>query len=140
MRLGDLDDLKVHISELMLVYSGTELDNAILKAIDNAPTVIWCNETSDGLPLMDLRPRPQGEWLTHRVAFYLTCPFCGCNLRALKNEVFLDTDDDYNFCPNCGAEMKLKPRDCEHCKHSVEKDGSQGCEVWECEFEKRSDL
>lgn len=39
MRLGDLDDLKVHISELMLVYSGEELDNAILNAIDNAPTV-----------------------------------------------------------------------------------------------------
>lgn len=39
MRLGDLDDLKVHISELMLVYSGNELDNAILNAIDNAQTV-----------------------------------------------------------------------------------------------------
>ena len=39
MRLGDLDDLKVHISELILVYSGTELDNAILNAIDYAPTV-----------------------------------------------------------------------------------------------------
>jgi hypothetical protein len=33
-------DIKTHISELMLVYSGEELDNAILNAIDNAPTVI----------------------------------------------------------------------------------------------------
>ena len=32
-----------------------------------------------------------------------------------------------------------KPRDCEHCKHYVEKDGSQGCEVWDCEFEGKSD-
>lgn len=32
-------DIKTHISELMLVYSDTELDNAILNAIDNAPTV-----------------------------------------------------------------------------------------------------
>ncbi len=39
MRLGDLDDLKDHISELILIYSGTELDNAIINAIDNAPTV-----------------------------------------------------------------------------------------------------
>lgn len=36
MKLIDADDLKVHISELMLVYSGTELNNAILNAIDNA--------------------------------------------------------------------------------------------------------
>ena len=39
MRLGDLDDLKVHISELLLVYSGSELDTAIINAIDNTPTV-----------------------------------------------------------------------------------------------------
>ena len=32
-------DIKDHISELMLVYSGTELDNAILNAIDNAESV-----------------------------------------------------------------------------------------------------
>ena len=49
MRLGDLDDLKVHISELMLVYSGTELDNAILNAIDNAPTVEPCYQTTSCL-------------------------------------------------------------------------------------------
>ena len=39
---GDLisrEALKVHISELMLVYSGSELDNAILNAIDNAPSI-----------------------------------------------------------------------------------------------------
>ena len=44
MRLGDLDALKAHISELLLIYSLTdhsdeELDNAILNAIDNASTV-----------------------------------------------------------------------------------------------------
>lgn len=39
---GDLisrSDIKTHISELMLVYSGEELDNAILNVIDNAQTV-----------------------------------------------------------------------------------------------------
>lgn len=39
MRLIDADDLRVHISELMLVYGDTELDCEILNAIDNAPTV-----------------------------------------------------------------------------------------------------
>lgn len=32
-------DIKDHIGELLLVYSGEELANAILNAIDNAPTV-----------------------------------------------------------------------------------------------------
>ena len=40
------EDIKDHISELMLVYKGTDLDNAILNAINNAPTV----------------ERPQGEY------------------------------------------------------------------------------
>ncbi len=39
MRPIDADDLKEHIVQLMLVYSGTELENAILNAIDNAETV-----------------------------------------------------------------------------------------------------
>lgn len=37
--------IKTHISELMLVYSGTELNNAILNAIDNAPTVEQIDDT-----------------------------------------------------------------------------------------------
>lgn len=32
-------DIKDHIGELLLVYSGEELANAILNAIDNAPAV-----------------------------------------------------------------------------------------------------
>lgn len=140
MRLIDADMLK----EAFIVNTDRKgylvADPEVI--IDNAPTVenLYTPRQMQDAYLKGKRNRPQGEWLTHRVAFYLTCPFCGCNLRALKNEVFLDTDDDYNFCPNCGAEMKLKQRDCEHCKHYVEKDGSQGCEVWDCEFEKRSDL
>ena len=74
-------DIKTHISELMLVYSGTELDNAILNAIDNAPTVEPCSncedrrqaeyirQSSSWHELQALRKfkaeneRPQGEWI-----------------------------------------------------------------------------
>lgn len=49
--------------------------------------------------------RPRGEWNIHRVAFHLTCPFCGCNVRALKHEVF-EGNYDYNFCINCGADLR----------------------------------
>lgn len=39
MRLVDADDLKEHIIQLILVYRGVRLDNAIIEAIDNAPTI-----------------------------------------------------------------------------------------------------
>ena len=38
-------DIKDHIGELLLVYSGEELANAILNAIDNAPTVDLVNDS-----------------------------------------------------------------------------------------------
>lgn len=51
-----------------------------------------------------LEERPQGEWLEDKIAFHFVCDQCGCALRKLKNEVF-EGDYDYNFCPNCGAQM-----------------------------------
>lgn len=102
MRLGDLDALKTHISELTLVYSGTELNNAILNAIDNTPTIIWCSETSDGLPLMDLRPRPQGKWIENldsrndEMQASCYCSECGASC-------YCATD---KFCHECGADMR----------------------------------
>ena len=55
MRLIDADAL---IEELR-----DWADPSVLTFINNAPTIIWCSETPNGLPLMDLRPRPQGEWI-----------------------------------------------------------------------------
>lgn len=96
----------------------------ILSYIDNAPTVthslnlkniteddvekfkmIWQRANSKGL-LVISEDRPQGEWLDEKfVAFHLTCNQCGCHIRRQKNEVF-EGDFDYNFCPNCGADMR----------------------------------
>ena len=69
MRLGDLDALKKCIAEVFETEEKIDKKWAMglkysLKLIDNAPTIIWCSENSDGLPLMDLRPRPQDEWIS----------------------------------------------------------------------------
>ena len=112
MRLGDLDDLKTHISELMLVYSGTELNNAILYAIDNAPTVdIPCNDCCadtyrDGYEKGKADARPQGKWKTIEGIDgdeYYECSNCG---EPWVLTAGTPKDNNMNFCPNCGAKMK----------------------------------
>jgi len=96
MRLGDLDDLKVHISELMLVYSGEELDNTILNAIDNAPTVeLLIGRMVNGV-IIPIK-RPQGEWIVKSsgTTHYFMCSKCGSAG---------DIQDKY--CRECGLKMK----------------------------------
>lgn len=75
--------------------------------IDNVPTIIWCSETSEGLPLMDLRPRPQGEWKyicsyanTHLLRY--ECSKCGRTVDVYKRQELLAK---YPFC-HCGADMR----------------------------------
>lgn len=107
-------DLKDHISELMLVYGGTEIDMAILNAIDNAPTVeypkaitIKCDTEEDKQKLLSAlrnarlevyveEERPQGEWLHP----YVTDIACECSICHVQMPTYR-----FNFCPNCGAEM-----------------------------------
>lgn len=92
---------------------------------------LWCICEMAKMYMQGVKPvypvKPQGEW----IFVSRNCWKC-----SLCNEL---TNEGKNFCPNCGAEMKRKQRDCEHCKHYVERDGSQGCEVWECSFEDKSD-
>jgi hypothetical protein len=90
MRLIDADAFKEHLEES---YEYTELSE-VIEMLNNAPTIIWCSETSDGLPLMDLRPRPKGEWKLHGMIWY--CSNCGKDCEQGGN----------NFCGNCGAKMK----------------------------------
>lgn len=51
-------------------------------------------EIPDGLPLMDLRPRPQGEWIELR-EYDNKCSICGQTMM-----------DKWDYCPNCGADMR----------------------------------
>ncbi len=92
------------------IFSDTEMLSTkdIAKIIDNAPTVIPF--ASVQYETFREYERPIGKWLNNRVAFHFTCDYCGCNIRQLKDEVF-EGDYDYNFCPNCGAEMKKGGKD-----------------------------
>ena len=89
-----------------------DLKGNALTAINNAPTIIWCNQTSDGLPLFDLRERPKGEWEDSHIYS------CGKILKG-RNDViehkcsvckrwsikWAGTIPD-NYCSHCGADMR----------------------------------
>jgi len=158
MRLIDADELKEQLAKNIKTNDlGLWLN--ILQTIDNATTVEPCKDCEDKRQAEYIRhssswhelqalrkfkeehERPQGEWARHDEwrngeyiggFYHIDCP-------CIDLETALYSRWETNFCPNCGAEMKRKPRDCEHCKHYVERDGSQGCESWECHFEDRED-
>lgn len=95
MRLIDADEFK---KQLENADEYTELAE-VIEMLDNAPTVIWCSETPEGLPLMDMRERPQGEWvmITEPDGFiHSKCSVCN---------QFNDWGD-VPFCPWCGADMR----------------------------------
>ena len=93
MRLGDLDALKEKMWR-----SDVSTREKISNIIDNAPTIIWCSKTPDGLPLIDLRPRPQGEWIEKQETPSSISYYCSnCEHIGLGFE---------NFCAWCGADMR----------------------------------
>lgn len=59
----------------------------------------------NNIPAADVRENVRGKW-KNTVAFHIECSECGCNISANKGIVFFTHDSKYNFCPNCGADMR----------------------------------
>ena len=125
--------------------------NEDIMAIDNAQTVEPCYQTTSCLDCKNYdkanyncprfcevireiakeNQRPQGEWIDiDSLVSKAMCSNC-------KNIIITEPFGKPNYCPNCGADMREKDnqlRDCENCVHHSD----NGCEVWECEFKRRS--
>lgn len=109
MRLIDADVLKENLAEAVTkrfekwdkTILVCEMETFTRDIINNTPTVIWCGGSSEGLPIMDLRPRPGAKWNQDEDDNSLTCSGCGCRLWA--NDII---DGEAYFCPNCGADMR----------------------------------
>ena len=82
-----------------------KLYGAILKIIDNAPTVESDYEWGYSEGVHDTE-RPQGEWIReihpYDKAYRLKCSVCG-KWGGLTDEGY---NHEFNFCPNCGADMR----------------------------------
>lgn len=149
MRLGDLDDLKAKVA--LMFGDKTHITESVCELIDNAPTVEPCYQTTSCLDckMYDkekhncprfcevirsaIEERPQGKWIDiDSLVSKAMCSNC-------KNIIITEPFGKPKTCPNCTADMRGEAdrlRDCENCVHHSD----NGCEVWECKFEKRSDL
>lgn len=74
-----------------------KLYGAILKIIDNAPTVESDYEWGYSEGVHDTE-RPQGEWIRRKMNWYI-CSNCNHRTDSIGETFF-------NFCPNCGADMR----------------------------------
>lgn len=64
-----------------------------------------CEHPIDDIHAADVRPVVHGKWNDDVVSFYRKCSKCGCCVEWNKKP-FLFGSGDYNFCPNCGADMR----------------------------------
>ena len=66
----------------------------------------FCDITyANGQTIRYRKETKHGEWLYHRYDHDYECPFC--NLR-LDEDEDMPVADTWNFCPNCGASMRVK--------------------------------
>ena len=59
----------------------------------------------ENIPAADVRPVVQGKW-SNDDRFYIKCSHCGGCVRAFTGNALLDYTQKWNFCPNCGADMR----------------------------------
>lgn len=64
----------------------------------------------DDIPTADVRENVRGEWLSKNLdnfrKYEVICSVCGA--RFIGNYDAYDEPYDFNFCPNCGADMRGK--------------------------------
>lgn len=114
MRTIDADELKkalnyVYSCEYIESKSKEGIVSDIIEEIDNAPTVKFSLMPADESKeeaymrgykkgkiagILKGKERPQGEWIKLR-DYDFKCSLCGLSMM-----------DKYNFCPECGADMR----------------------------------
>ena len=75
--------------------------NDIKDVIDNAHAIITARTTTEGFPVIDMKPRNTGEWIDYSAdEGYVECSICG-HLTNCEGNI-----DELHYCFNCGAEMR----------------------------------
>lgn len=65
----------------------------------------WCIRVIEAQPVVDVAPVRRGRWETKDGwdgDEYYACSSCGAEFVLIDGT---PSDNDYNYCPNCGAKM-----------------------------------
>ena len=62
----------------------------------------YAQEEIKKLPASDVRPVVRGRWIQRKSWTRCVCSACSW-------EITFVTGNSYNFCPNCGADMRPEP-------------------------------
>lgn len=60
----------------------------------------------DSLPPADVRPNIHGHWEVVSLGYGDNAYICECSECKDTVWVYVDADRKFNFCPNCGADMR----------------------------------
>ena len=103
VRLIDADELKKSLDNRMINFEENCRDS-VFNIIDDAPTVEIPKTIQQAINFGIFHAenqRPRGEWIDCK-DYQWECSNC-------ESFFFFKTspqDNDYNFCPNCGADMR----------------------------------
>lgn len=86
-----------------------EYDDLIREDLDDVLTVAYWKDIKD-MPIADVRENVNGEWIEEQNCYY-RCSVCGKHYPSFRDNM------EYNFCPNCGADMRGEANDKVHDRH-----------------------
>lgn len=70
---------------------------------EESMVICACFNAIRDIPAADVRENVKGEWTVEKIgedSYSLTCPVCGAKGDDIRS------DFTFNFCPNCGADMR----------------------------------
>jgi hypothetical protein len=77
---------------------------AALSAQNKSMNLSECRKRLERIPAADVRPVVHGKWVQD-CDYHFRCSVCG-DRYVVSNGNPLDAANGWNFCPNCGADMR----------------------------------
>lgn len=81
------------------VYKGVRIPEKDVDGFTNTISYRDAKSLIRSIPVADVRPVVHGEWEMANQPGVYACSICGCY--GTRHEAI-----EYNFCPNCGADMR----------------------------------
>ena len=91
----------------------SDLYNKICERVNNPAIRSWLGSIINDIPAADVEPVRRGEWIGKQLdnfkKYQVTCSECGWI--GIENYDSYVDPSDFNYCPNCGANMEYEEDD-----------------------------